>query len=120
MSLGDLGNNINKSGANLYNLQRQKMMREAKDMQNRQSLIEADRLNKEIAHLRLSRQTIEGRIMQVKMDINREKDPRTRSIKQTELHKLINDKVHLEGEIMVKQGRESAAHNVRYNNPHYF
>lgn len=120
MSLGNLGNNINKSGANAYALQKDRMMREAKEMQNKQQMIEADRLNKEISHLRLSKQTLEGRIMQVKIDINREKDPKIRSLKNTELHRLLNDKVHMEGEIMVKQGREHAAHNVRYNNPHYF
>jgi len=120
MSLGDLGKNLNKAASNTYAQQKDRIMREAKEMQSRQQMIEADKLNKEISHLRLSKQTLEGRITQIKMDIAREKDARLRGVKETELHRLLNEKTHMEGEIITKQGREHAAHNVRYDNPHYF
>ncbi len=120
MSLGDLGNNLNKQAGNTYNEQRERIMREAKEQEARRAAQEADRMNREISQMRLQKQTLEGRIQQLTMEIAREKNVSTRTLKQNELHRLQNDKHHLEGEIISKQGRASASHNIRYDNPHYF
>jgi hypothetical protein len=120
MTLGDLNKKVNLAGGKAYNDSKERIMREAKEIETRRQAQEADRLGKEISHLRLHKQTLEGRMVQLKNEIAREKDTKMRSFKETELHKLMNDKMHLEGEILSKQGRERAAHNVRYNNPHYF
>lgn len=120
MSLGDLNKNVNKAGAKAYSDSKERIMREAKEVGERKAAQEADRLKKDISHLRLHKQTLEGRVIQLKSEIAREKNTKLRSFKETELHRLMNEKMHLEGEILTKQGREHAAHNVRYNNPHYF
>lgn len=120
MSLGDLNKSVNKSGASDYNAKRAEILRQGKQQQERLAAQEADRLSKDISHLRLHKQTLEGRVIQLKNEIARERDPKMRSFKEKDLHRLMNEKLHLEGEILQKQGREHAAHNVRYNNPHYF
>lgn len=120
MSLGDLGNNLNKQGGSLYNDQRARMLREAKEMEARKQAQEADKINREISQMKLQKQTLVGRITQINSEIAREKDPIARARKQDELHRIQNDKHHLEGEILVKQGRANSSHNIRYGNPHYF
>jgi hypothetical protein len=120
MSLGSLGNNLGGQGNNLYNTQRARMMREAEEQKKRIEAVEAGRLQTELNHLRLSKQTLHGRVTQLEMEMRRERDPMLRRTKETELHKLRNDMLHMEGEIMKMQGREHAAHNIHYNNPHYF
>lgn len=120
MSLGDLGKSINSAGNKLYSEQKERILREGEQRKKMEETREKDKLNQDISHLRLHKQTLEGRIMQIKNEIMRERDPKMKSYKETELRKLLNDKVHLEGEMMTLQGRERAAHNLHYNNPHYF
>jgi len=120
MSLGDLNKNVNNMGAKTFANSRERIMREAKEIETRQQAQNVDRLGKEISHLRLSRQMLEGKVSKLKSDIYKEKDPKMRAMKETEMHRLMNDRMHLEGEILSKQGKERAAHNVRYNNSHYF
>ena len=120
MSLGDLGKQINNSSNDLYNRQRDRIMHEGEQRKAMEEAREKDKLNQEISHLRLHKQTLEGRIMQLKNEVGREKDVKMRAYKEAELRKLLNDKVHMEGEIITLQGREHGAHNVHYNNPHYF
>lgn len=120
MSLGDLNKNVNKAGASDYNARRAEILRQGKQEEEKRAAVEADRIGKEISHLRLHKQALEGKLQQLKREIPQERDLKLRSFKEKELHRLMNEKLHLEGEIMTKQGREHAAHNVRYNNPHYF
>ena len=94
-------------------------MREGEQRKKMEETRERDKMNQEISHLRLHKQTLEGRIMQVKNEVARQKDPKMRSFKEAELRKLLNEKVHMEGEIISLQGREKNAHNVHFSNPHY-
>lgn len=120
MSLGDLGKQINKAGNDLYNQQKERILREGEERKKMEESRQRDKLNQDISHIRLQKQNLEGRIMRLRNEIARERDARVRSAKEAELRKLTSDKVHMDGEIITLQGREHSAHNLHYNNPHYF
>lgn len=120
MSLGDLNKSVNRAGASDYNARRAEILRQGQQAAARQAAQEADKLNQEISHLRLHKDALEAKIIKLKNEIPHEKDLGERSFKERELHRLLGEKTHLQGEIIQKQGRERAAHNVHFNNPHYF
>ncbi|MEI6478933.1 MAG: hypothetical protein WCO18_01430 [bacterium] len=130
MSLGDLGNNLNKQGGNLYNQQKGRIMREAEEQKKRMEAQELDRkMRMETSHKKLEKQTIEGRILQLTREIagmgrtgsNNSGSRTDLAIKQRQLESLRNDRLRLEGEIRsLETGAHGAAHNLHYNNPTYF
>lgn len=117
MSLGDLGNNINKAGKDLYAAQRARILREGEEKKRMDERREADKLNRDISNLRRNKMTLEGRIMQLKNDIAREKNPQGKLSKESELKRLINDKVHIEGDLMSAERKDSVASRFRANRP---
>lgn len=120
MSIGNLGNNLNKGGGDLYAKEKGRIMREAEAKKVQIEKAESDRANMEISRLRLHKQTLEGRILELGREIRTLKDQRMKTMKETELHRLQSERLHQEGEIMRLQGRIHGSHNVRFNNPHYF
>ncbi len=127
MSLGNLGNNLNSKGGDLYAQQKARIMREAEEHKMRLEQQEADRAKQDISHKKLQKQTLEGRIQQLRNDINRvshnSSDRTFRSVvseKERELRSLEVEKRRLEGDILSLEGKTHAAHNVHFNNPHYF
>src|SRR6266568_109177 len=128
MSLGDLGHQINTQGNNLYNQQRASMMREAEAVKARREAQEQDRTKQDIAHKQLMRQTVEGHILSLQQEIlragrNNSNDPHFRgeiAMKERRLRELKNEQTHILGEIRGLQGRSGMAHNVHFNQPHYF
>jgi hypothetical protein len=124
MSLADFYNKVNTSGAQLYSLAQGRIVREGgahKDMMEKR---EADKSTQEIAHMRLHKENISGKIQELKKDIYDAKragyTPSLVAEKEKMLHKLQNDHLHLQGEILGAQGRTNMASNIRFHNPHYF
>ncbi len=105
MSLGDLNKSVNTAGMSAYNNQRGRILREGKDKMDRMKIQEADKLNQDLSHFRLQKQTMEGRILQLRSEIAREKNPQAKMSREAELKRMINEKTHLEGEILSKQAK---------------
>lgn len=129
MTLGDLGNNVQKQGGNLYNQQRGQIMRDAEAQKRRMEAQEADKSRMEISHKRLEKSTIDQRVAQVRQEIinadrrglNDRSAKADVAIKQRQLDELTKDKIRLEGEIRhLETGASGAAHDLHYGNPTYF
>lgn len=129
MSLGDLGNSLNKQGNNLYNEQKGRILREAEEQKKRMEAQEADRTRTEVSHKRLEKQTIEGRVNKLRQEIlmagkrglGTSSAKADIALKERQLAELTRDKIRLEGEIRsLETGAHGGAHNLHYNNPTYF
>ena len=129
MSLGNLGNNLNKQGGNLFNQQRARIMKEAEDQKRRMESQAADRERMETSHKKLMKQTVEGRVNRLRQEIimigrrgfNNSSAKADLAMKERQLEELTREKVRLEGEIRQSEtGSHGMAHNLRYNNPSYF
>lgn len=124
MSLADFYNKVNSSGANLYSEKRGQIVRQGAEHSALQERKEADKNLQEVAHMRLHKENITGQISQLKKDIVDARQagytPSLVAEKERMLHKLENDHLHLKGEILKVQGRDSAASRIRFHNPHYF
>ncbi len=129
MSLGDLGSNLNKQGGSLYNDQRGRMLEEAKRQKEALERREGDRINQELSHKRLQKQTIEGRVNRLRQEIlmagrrgfNTSSGKADIALKERQLEELTREKIRMEGEIRSLQtGAHGAAHNLHYQNPSYF
>ena len=129
MSLGDLGNKIGSQGNNLYNDQRGRILDEAKRQKETLERREEDRVNQELSHKRLQKQTIEGRVNKLRQEIlmagrrgfNTSSGKADIALKERQLEELTREKIRMEGEIRSLQtGAHGAAHNLHYQNPSYF
>jgi len=109
---------------NLYSEKRGRIIREGEAHNQMQEKRETDKGLQEIAHMRLHKENITGRMAELKRDIVRGKEagynPSLIADKERMLHKLQNDHLHIQGEIFKAQGRTNMASNIRFHNPHYF
>lgn len=125
MSLSDLNKKISNTSSNPYNDKEARINHEWEDQKGMMEKKETDNMNTEIAHLRLHKENLAGQISQLKKDIYKESrsaNPNKSFLAEREkqLHKLQNDHLHIQGEVMKLQGRDSSAFRIRFHNPHYF
>ncbi len=129
MTLGNLGNNLNKQGGNLFNQQRGRIMKEAEDQKRRMESQVADRERMETSHKKLMKQTVEGRVSRLRQEIimmgrrgfNNSSAKADLAMKERQLEELTREKIRLEGEIRQSEtGSHGMSHNLRYQNPSYF
>lgn len=125
MSLGDLQKQVNDSGAKAFTDQHEKIMKEGEAHISKLAIQKEDTELKDLAHMRLRGEHLTGEMEQLRKDIAKEKsstNPNLSFIKdrETQLHKLQNDHLHVQGEIMKHKGMDRPASHIRYNNPHYF
>lgn len=125
MSLDDLKKQVIDSGNRAFNDQRERIAEEGRAHEAMVSKKEEDMSTKELAHARLHQEHLTGQMQEIKNDISRERasaNPNRSFIQEREkqLHKLQNDHLHVQGEIMQHKGMDRPASHIRYNNPHYF
>ena len=129
MSLENLGNNLSRSGNNLYAQQKGRIMKEAEDQKKRMESQVADRERMEVSHKKLMKQTVEGRVSRLRQEIimigrrgfNNSSAKADLAMKERQLEELTREKIRLEGEIRQGEtGLHGMAHNLRYQNPSYF